>query len=343
MKYSLVLGGGGARGAFEAGVWSKLCDMNKDISAIVGTSVGAINAAAFLSGSGAEDIWKDIKAEDILPGIKNKNILSPETFMDNAGQLIKGGIDMEPLKKLICRFVSEEKIRRAAAELGICLYSVKERRIKQLFMEDIPDGMLVDHLTAAASFPVFKNHIVNNEELTDGGLFNNLPTDMLISRGYNNIISVSAGGPGYEKNYCGRGVNIIKINYTHPEQGVLEFDKDSAKRSIALGRLECGRAFGEYCGERYFIRSDSYFRAMKKYGTAVINGIEKAAEITGVNILREYTFSELADEVMNSYLQNKRISEEVSRIERYPHQLINSRKNDLFCAANTIIYLRSCR
>ena len=50
MKYALALGGGGARGAFEAGVWKKLCEMDKEIEAIAGTSVGAINGAVFLSG-----------------------------------------------------------------------------------------------------------------------------------------------------------------------------------------------------------------------------------------------------------------------------------------------------
>ena len=213
MKYALALGGGGARGAFEAGVWKKLCEMDKEIEAIAGTSVGAINGAVFLSGICDEEIWKNIRAEDILPGIKEENILSPALLKEYAGQLINGGIDMGPIKKIISRFVSEKNIRSSNTEFGICLYSVKEKRIKQLFKKDIPGGGMIDHITAAASFPVFKNHVVYNEELTDGGIFNNLPADMLIRRGYKNIISVSAGGPGYEKSYFGRGVNIIRIKY----------------------------------------------------------------------------------------------------------------------------------
>lgn len=342
MRYALVLGGGGARGAFEAGVWSKLCEMNKEIEAVAGTSVGAVNGAVFLSGICDEEMWRDIRAEDILPGIKEENILSPISLMGHAGQLINGGVDIEPLKSLISRFVSEEKIRRSAVEFGICLYSVKEKRIKQLFKEDMPDGTMIDHITAAASFPVFKNHVVEDEELTDGGMFNNLPADMLIKRGYKNIISVSAGGPGYEKSYSGRGVNIISIKYKNPEQGVLEFKSDAAERSIKLGKLECGRVFGEYCGERFFIDSGSYYRAMKIYGEEIIKGIEKAAEISGVERLCEYSFSELVEAVMKGFMENKQLREEVRRIERCPRQLINSKKNDIFYAANTVLYMKSC-
>ena len=45
----LVLSGGGAKGAYEVGVWQTLVDsgISKDIMAISGTSVGAINAALF--------------------------------------------------------------------------------------------------------------------------------------------------------------------------------------------------------------------------------------------------------------------------------------------------------
>lgn len=47
----LVLSGGAAKGAYEVGVWQALveADLANDISAISGTSVGAINAALFAS------------------------------------------------------------------------------------------------------------------------------------------------------------------------------------------------------------------------------------------------------------------------------------------------------
>ena len=45
----LVLSGGGAKGAYEVGVWQAMEEMGLagDVAAISGTSVGAINAALF--------------------------------------------------------------------------------------------------------------------------------------------------------------------------------------------------------------------------------------------------------------------------------------------------------
>ena len=60
----LVLSGGGAKGAYEVGVWLALDDLGLTdrVAAISGTSVGAINAAAFASGLPAdklESVWVD--------------------------------------------------------------------------------------------------------------------------------------------------------------------------------------------------------------------------------------------------------------------------------------------
>ena len=58
----LVLSGGGAKGAYQAGVWKALCEtgLAERIQAISGTSIGAINAAAFAAVRDPvriEDFW----------------------------------------------------------------------------------------------------------------------------------------------------------------------------------------------------------------------------------------------------------------------------------------------
>lgn len=74
-KIGLVLSGGGAKGAYEIGVWKALEKMGvtERIDKIVGTSVGALNAV-LLDACGidkAEEIWKNLKQDDLLHwGIK---------------------------------------------------------------------------------------------------------------------------------------------------------------------------------------------------------------------------------------------------------------------------------
>ena len=52
MKIGLVLAGGGARGAYQIGIWKALRELNidKHISVVSGTSIGALNAILFMQG-----------------------------------------------------------------------------------------------------------------------------------------------------------------------------------------------------------------------------------------------------------------------------------------------------
>ena len=43
-KLGLVLSGGGAKGAYEVGVYKALKKLHKKINVVTGTSIGAINA-----------------------------------------------------------------------------------------------------------------------------------------------------------------------------------------------------------------------------------------------------------------------------------------------------------
>lgn len=62
-NFGLVLAGGGAKGAYQVGVWKALEDYNiaNDITVISGTSVGALNAALFACSEGddAETLWRE--------------------------------------------------------------------------------------------------------------------------------------------------------------------------------------------------------------------------------------------------------------------------------------------
>lgn len=48
MKRAIVLSGGGARGAYQIGVWKALRELNIKYDIITGTSVGALNGALMI-------------------------------------------------------------------------------------------------------------------------------------------------------------------------------------------------------------------------------------------------------------------------------------------------------
>ena len=66
----LVFSGGGGKGSYEIGVWKYLHEkgLDKHITAVSGTSVGALNAALFVGSSyeKAEELWLNITQKDVL-------------------------------------------------------------------------------------------------------------------------------------------------------------------------------------------------------------------------------------------------------------------------------------
>lgn len=75
-KTGLVLAGGGARGAYQVGVWRALNELEVHYELICGTSVGALNGGLILQGdfSVAEKMWQEIDTGKILnyPGSQSE-------------------------------------------------------------------------------------------------------------------------------------------------------------------------------------------------------------------------------------------------------------------------------
>ena len=87
----LVLSGGGAKGAYEVGVWQGLQDLGlaSNVTVISGTSVGAINAALFATKpDAAEPLWLE-NMKDIFSFNTNTIGRSVQTGMDIASNSLQ--------------------------------------------------------------------------------------------------------------------------------------------------------------------------------------------------------------------------------------------------------------
>ncbi|MBQ3955018.1 MAG: patatin-like phospholipase family protein, partial [Clostridia bacterium] len=62
ISYALALEGGGAKGAYQIGVWRALRQAGIRIAAVAGSSVGSLNGAMIAMGNleKAEELWKNI-------------------------------------------------------------------------------------------------------------------------------------------------------------------------------------------------------------------------------------------------------------------------------------------
>ena len=83
----LVLSGGGAKGAYEVGVWQALHEagLAGDVAAVSGTSIGAVNAALFASWpdpKGAERLWLENLGKAFVPNDRVLHMASERKFSE---------------------------------------------------------------------------------------------------------------------------------------------------------------------------------------------------------------------------------------------------------------------
>ncbi len=305
MKYGLVLAGGGARGAYQAGVVRALEEMNIELSAVCGTSIGAMNGAAVLMG-GYEfmnRLWREIRLTDIMD-IDEKaaeNFLSISNMSELVKTMAGGGYDITPLEKYLKKNIDEKKIRDSKLDFGLASVSLTNKKLVKLFKDDIPEGELYKYLIASASLPFFKTKTLSGERFTDGGLLDNMPVDMLTEKGIKDIICVDVRGIGFKKDICDAGLNIININCEKPFVGIMDFGGEGIEQSIENGYYDCKRVFGVYSGKRFYIPSEEYIAAKSRYSIDLIEGAEHAAEIFGVERFCEYKFDELVSKMLDGY------------------------------------------
>ncbi len=269
--YALILSGGGGRGAYEIGVWKAMKDMGIKISAVYGTSVGAINGLAIASDKyeTARNIWINTDYDNIMmisPALKSlisgsyKNI-SISSLSKGLSELFKG-IDVEPLKKALNNVIEEKEIRESEIDYGLVAYSISNLEPRMLYIEDIPEGKLIEYVLASANFPVFKREIISGETFVDGGVYSNMPLEMAINRGHKKIVAVDIGTYGINDllNFLNKEIESeAEIRYIKPVEhygNLLTFDIEVSKKYIKQGYLDGLKSFGLLTGNRYYIYSN---------------------------------------------------------------------------------------
>lgn len=347
MKYGLALEGGGVRGAYAIGVWKALRKLGIELCAVAGTSIGAVNGALIAADEydTAIRLWRGIDAENI---VSLPDSMKGESDLLRAGNIPaifseiykNNGIDMLPLEKLLREVIDERKIRNSGIDFGLTLFSLTDKKGIYKFTEEIPDGELTDHILASASILGTKE--IDGKTFTDGGLYDNLPVNMLCARGIDNIIAVSVGGVGIKRGYSAAGKNIISIRPAETFSGIMDFDRAGIVRAIDKGYVECLRAFGAAAGEIFSFDIEDYTSARRLYSKELITALEKAAEILDINKHEVYTVDGLKQIVLDGYyaLSVARDAPIVKAVKKIENGEPARTKGDLFDAASAVAYFK---
>ena len=306
-KYGVALGGGGTKGAYHIGVWKALTELDIEVCAVTGCSIGSVNGALFAQNSFeiADKVWHNIVVENVIEvsssdvgenlfDIKNFSLLIPDVYKHN-------GLETKPFRELLDKFIDEEKIRKSAIDFGLVTFDLADKEERALFIDDIPKGKLVDYIMASTSMPGLKKTVIDGKEYMDGGIANNIPADMLISKGIKNIIAVDVGGVGITKGLAPKGTNLISIKSSDKIIGTLDFKRENIEKMMRAGYIDCLKEFGRLEGKIFAFNISDYHKARQKYSVKIIEGIEYAAQVFGVDKFRIYKFDDLLEGVLGTY------------------------------------------
>ncbi len=224
----LALSGGGAKGIAHVGTLQMIDSLEIPIDYIVGTSMGGIVGALYSIGYSGDDLeylvkyidwvelFTDKPVRDNVPFLRKKYdgrhqiVLGLEGFTPVIPEaLIEGQNVMLLFSRLTMGYQSVDNFD----QLPIPYQCVATDLVKGKEVI-INSGSLAKAMRTTMSIPtVFKPVSWGDSLLVDGGLVNNLPTDVLKDMGVDIIIAVDVGAPLLERKDIKSLVDVFQQTY----------------------------------------------------------------------------------------------------------------------------------
>ncbi len=197
LKTALVFTGGGSRGAVEVGALKAIADRIRP-DAVIGTSVGAINAAFYASGvtpTELERLWLGLTTRFVFP--------------------INWGFIWRPWKTRsishhgnLKRFLMDNLPVQTFEECKIPLYinATELRTARSVFFSS---GNIVEAVLASVAIPpYYPPYVVGGVEYVDGGVSNVIAIDEAKVLKCEQVIAVST----YDEQESGQLHNVFKLS-----------------------------------------------------------------------------------------------------------------------------------
>jgi NTE family protein len=202
----LVLQGGGALGAYQVGVYEALHEAGVAPDWVIGTSIGAINAALIAGSMPSDridtlcDFWSRVQNDHFVPdGLPNwlasatRNFMSvvggvpsfftpnPLAFMSphqNLGPESAGYYKIESLRRALTELVNIDQLNHGGTRITVGASCVRTAEMRYFDSRDMP--LSLDHVLASGALPpAFPAVRIDGELYWDGGILSNTPVEVV--------------------------------------------------------------------------------------------------------------------------------------------------------------------
>ncbi len=347
MMYGLVLEGGGAKGSYQIGACRGLQQLGVEIGAVAGTSIGALNGAMIVQGEleKAYQLWYNISPSQVfdieearLEELRNLEISHDGIiyFMKKAKEIAQSkGLDITFIKKLLNEIIDEKRLRDSRMSFGFVTVSLSDMKPLELFLEDIPQGKVTEYLLASANLPAFKQEKIDGKHFMDGGFYDNLPLNMLVNKGYKNIIAIRTKALGRTRKITDSNVKVKYIASDDYLGRILDFNTNQSRYNLQLGYYDVIRSFKGLKGRKYYIEpigdEELFLNFLLAPGEKAILKLGESLGLKGIpyrRLLFEYIIPKLAlllevgkesnyEELVIAILELIALDQEVERFKIY--------------------------
>lgn len=267
---ALVLGGGGAKGSYEVGVWKALNKLNMKFDIVTGVSIGSINGAFYAANEYKKclKMWRTITTNDLFDvAIGSK--LSKEDLQSLVKQMSTGGISFANAEKILKKNINEEKVRKSKINYGLVTVSLTNKKPRFLTKEQIPYGKLVDYICASSiCYPFVHTQDINDESFIDGGFYDGIPINLAIDMGATEIVAVDLSVLAINKKPKDKNVKVDVIKMKDKTPLTLTFTKEYADKNIKYGYNDTMKHFNKLDGNIYTFKKndlDKSYNELNKY------------------------------------------------------------------------------
>jgi len=283
MKRAVVLSGGGSKGAYQIGVWKALRKLGKKYSIVTGTSIGAVNGILMVQKEyhKAEYLWKNIGFSDLFD-VKFDDVKTElDIYKKFAEQFIKnGGISTKKIHNFISKSYNEKKFYKSKVDYGIVTYSVSKMQPKIVLKSESKEKLLDYVMASSACYPAFQSIKIDNDKYVDGGYYDNLPINLAIDMGAEEIIAIDLGAIGRKKSVSKNNATIISIVPKNDIGSFLMFDKKTCRKSMIYGYNDTMKVFCKLDGDKYTYKKGNLIANYRRNKDIYVNQIE--------NVLTDY-------------------------------------------------------
>lgn len=267
VKIGLVLAGGGSKGAYEAGVFKAIWDLDiaKNITVISGVSIGTVNGLMFAMDDSnvLESSWASLSYSRFIlneDSVRNNNLAKAikkiytgekaniETLIARQGDI--GLLSQAGVKQFIEEYVNMDILKKCSKTIYACAYNINLEQPEYFRLNDYSEDEVVDITLASCAIPfIFKPIKLNGYKYADGGINNpkyvkknadNVPIKPLINHDCDIIIVVYLSYKDKVDKSLFTGKNIIEIYPSeHLESiqgiGTLNLNHSTLSERIDLG------------------------------------------------------------------------------------------------------------